>query len=239
MPETKLLYCFMKAKHALQNIECHRLKFSNLDHVNDPYESLPIRFNDCEEENCFFNARKDLIQKKTRVICFSGTYCDPTLWGHYANNCKGICLGFDVKWDHGPSTKYAKRVQYVKHKIEINEIGMKFNNGKLEPLQNVSEIDLFQLRMNMLLTKSSHWSHEKEWRLVKTKEKKDQIFPTFYYFDCEKIVTLREILIGFRCKEENIERELKGLIDDSYPDPKPTIFRTRRSPSSFEIEKAT
>ena len=181
MPEPKLLYHFMKTEYALQGIQHHRLKFSNLDDVNDPYESFPIRFNDCEEENVFFNSHKDLI-KKTGSVSFSETYQDPTLWGHYADNCKGICLGFDVKWDYGPNNFYAKRVQYVKHKIEINEIGMKFNNGKLEPLQKVIGIDLSKLLINMLLTKSSHWSHEEEWRLLKLKDKKLPILSYFLLF---------------------------------------------------------
>ena len=239
MPEPKLLYHFMKTEYALQGIQHHRLKFSNLDDVNDPYESFPIRFNDCEEENVFFNSHKDLI-KKTGSVSFSETYQDPTLWGHYADNCKGICLGFDVKWDYGPNNFYAKRVQYVKHKIEINEIGMKFNNGKLEPLQKVIGIDLSKLLINMLLTKSSHWSHEEEWRLLKLKDKNYQFFPTFYYFDRDNVATLREILIGFRCpQKEDIKCEIEELIasDEYYSTEPAKIFFTKRSLSDFKIEK--
>ena len=234
MPETKLLYCFMKAKHALQNIECHRLKFSNLDHVNDPYESLPIRFNDCEEENCFFNARKDLIQKKTRVICFSGTYCDPTLWGHYANNCKGICLGFDVICEEGRENKYAKRVRYVKERVDISHIGFNYKNDHLEPF------DPFKF-FNLFLTKSHRWKNEKEWRICNniTDQQRDPA-PEHYFFPFDNVLELREILIGFRCpNKEDVKSRLDGLVTQSQYSPKPDIFFTQRSLSAFEIEKVT
>ena len=56
-----------------------------------------------------------------------------------------------------------------------------------------------------------------------------------------QILKLREILIGFRCEEENIENRFQSLINDDnkYPDPKPTIIRTRLSPTTFAIEKLT
>ena len=53
MPEKKPLYHFMRTEHALQAIERRRLKFADLNKVNDPYESLPIGLASYEEEKIF------------------------------------------------------------------------------------------------------------------------------------------------------------------------------------------
>ena len=88
---------------------------------------------------------------------------------------------------------------------------------------------------------SIRWEHEEEWR-IGAQEKTLELDPTtgLYFYPFKNQLKLREILIGVRCEEENIERRFERLIDDDkYPDPKPEIIRTRLSSSSFKIEKAT
>lgn len=243
MPETKRLYNFTEAKYALQNIERHRLKCSDLGRVNDPYESFSVMFSNCQQEKSFSEVRKEFIEK-TGAVSFSDTFRDPILWGHYADNCKGIALGFDVQCDYGPTTGYAKKVKYVKHKIDICEIGMKFSGNELSLLktvENMNERSRSMLLMNLLLTKSHNWSYEKEWRLLSGEEKLElEPVSGLYFCPFADRLRLREILIGFRCEELNIKRRVERLIDDdAYPDPKPEISCTRLSRSAFQIDKVT
>ena len=140
MSETLRLYHFMRTEHALQAVERRRLKFSDLDKVNDPYDALPIKFDDPDEEGKFLKTYKGLTEI-TNVISLSKTCLNPALWGHYADRCEGICLGFDVQRDDGPTNKAAKRVQYVKSRLDISDVGMRFADDKVVPRDDVAALD--------------------------------------------------------------------------------------------------
>ena len=234
MPKAlRRLYHFMKAEYASKAIERRQLKFSQPDKVNDPYEALPIAFYSQEREEEFRKATAKL-RKETGVICLSETYTEPTMWGHYAENCEGICLGFDVTCEEGPENIYAKRVRYVKERVDISHIGFNYKNDVLKPFDPLKFFNLF-------LTKSHRWKNEKEWRICNniTDQQRDPA-PEHYFFPFDNVLELREILIGFRCpNKEDVKSRLDGLVTQSQYSPKPDIFFTQRSLSAFEIEKVT
>ena len=93
MPETLRLYHFLRTEHALRAMEAGRLKAANLNEVNDPYEYLTIGFSSDDEEKAFLNLRKEVVRRLV-VVCFSETYQEPLLWGHYAEKFRGVCLAF-------------------------------------------------------------------------------------------------------------------------------------------------
>jgi hypothetical protein len=68
------------------------------------------------------------------------------MWSHYADYHRGICLEFD---GHGLLTQHALKVNYSHDRPLI-----------LRGDSNELKLD------KALLTKSSHWSYEKEWRLI-------------------------------------------------------------------------
>ena len=232
MAETKRLYHFMPARYALQAIERHRLKASDLDETNDPYEYLAIRFNNPQEEESFSNLRRHVAENFS-VVCLSETSCDPSLWGHYADRLKGICLGFDaIPYDHDKRlTAHPHQVTYAKDRIDILEFGTCFVGGQLN-IQNFKVGNVLRI-MNV---KSYHWEYEKEWRIWDKKTESDPVTGRHFFPFCDQI-KLREILIGFRCIEENpdIKVRLDKLVA-CYSEP-PEIFSTRRSLSTFEIER--
>ena len=243
MPKAlRRLYHFMKATYALKAIERRRLKFVELDKTNDPYEAFPIVFNSHDQEENFRKAideeiqstgEKSLIQS-TGIICLSETYTDPTMWGHYAKNCEGICLGFDVICEEGPENSYAKRVRYVKERVDISHIGFNYKNDVLESLDSLKFFNLF-------LTKSHRWKHEKEWRICHkmTDQQRDPV-TKFNFFPFVDVLELREILIGFRHPDkEDVKSRLNELVTQLQYSPKPEIFFTQRSLSTFDIEKVT
>lgn len=237
MPEKLRLYRFMEAKYALKAIRDQKLKFSDLDEVNDPYESLSIIFNSRDEETMFIDGRKSLVDT-TNVLCFSETYKEAGLWGLYADKGKGICLGFDVERDDGPTNKAAKRVRYVKDRIDLSEIGMKFGKSGMSLINSSDPCNPYKL-FNLLLTKSCFWKHEREWRICKKREGQPEPVANKYFCPFGNLLELREILIGWHCAEEekDIESRLNKLVA-RYPDP-PEIFSTRRSLSAFEIRKVS
>ena len=236
MPETKQFYYFTLTKYALEAVRNRQLKATELNKANDPYEMLPFQLND-GNDNVIAQRVRDDFSKFFKMVCFSETYKNPSLWGHYADKCKGVCLGFDIEIykdneDIDPVLNIRK-VKYKKNRSDMHEFG--FDNSSGMPVNTKGKT------YTIFYVKSHHWEHEKEWRLLDFSENLIlNPITGLYFFPFADRLRLREILIGFRCEEENMEHRFKRLIDtDKYPDPKPEIISTRLSRSTFEIEKAT
>lgn len=83
------------------------------------------------------------------VCCFSEIPNDLLMWGHYAAGHSGFCMEFNTAKD--PMFQKAKRVRYSN---DLPRIGVEVFRGEFEPV------------MGLLLTKSTHWQYEKEWRIL-------------------------------------------------------------------------
>jgi hypothetical protein len=95
-----------------------------------------------------------LVQAKianTGVLSLTTNPTNILMWAQYANNHKGICIEVDIPED----TRSLKKVQYAEQQpnFAIQE-AMNEKHGRL--------LDLFY-------TKSLHWRHEAEWRMVALK----------------------------------------------------------------------
>lgn len=221
----------MPARYALQAVEKRRLKVTDLDDTNDAFEYLPMRFNHPEDES--FSELRSWVAEGIGLVCFSNAFCDPSLWGHYADRYKGICLGFDIipyTYDEQISNR-ARQVTYVQDRVDIREFDTQFVDGRLD----IRNLDLPKV-IKILTFKSRHWEYEKEWRIFHRKIKPDPD-TGLHFWPFGNQTKLCEILIGYRCSESNIESRLEELVA-SYPD-SPKIFCTRRSLSTFQIEKVT
>ena len=232
MPETKQFYYFTPTKYALEAVKDRQLKAAELNKANDPYEMLPFQLNDSNADMIAQGVRDD-FSKIIKMVCFSKTYKNPSLWGHYADKCKGICLCFDIDIHDDANIGEIKNVEYKNYRPDMSELGFEYINGVPSNTGGKTRIIFY--------VKSHHWEHEKEWRLLDFSENLIlNPITGLYFFPFADRLRLREILIGFRCEEENMEHRFKRLIDtDKYPDPKPEIISTRLSRSAFEIEKAT
>ena len=100
------------------------------------------------------------INHRTRVLCFTAVRDDILMWSHYSAGHTGICLRFKIAND-GPFAD-VKRVRYSRTSPRIDLLH--------DPEGHIV--------MTSMLSKSRHWSYEKEWRLVLPHCKQDHIhFP--------------------------------------------------------------
>ena len=236
------LYHFTSAKYALQAIDKCRLKASDLDNVNDPYEILGFRLDSITSNQDELSAMEKVVEvyrgtisQNLKMLCLSKTCEEPSLWGHYSDGGKGVCLGFDV---HKNDKHTIMKVEYGQKRQSLTYFGWQFTNGQWTP-PNVTPDDVHN-SPNIFKYKGVQWQHEQEWRLGSFA--KDLILDAItgrYFFLFGDGLKLQEILIGFRCEEKNIQLRLERLINDGdkYPDPKPKIIFTRRSQSAFKIER--
>ncbi len=131
-----LFYHFTKIETAVFHILPRlQLKLSPFLSSNDPKETQTFGYwsiyEDCSDaERVNIEAAfKNYLKVNLKQLCFSDNYIvrhnktnwqncgaiHPTMWSHYANNSRGICLGIDKKQFliDNPSL-IAKKVKYVK-----------------------------------------------------------------------------------------------------------------------------
>lgn len=145
----------------LRDINCianGEMWVSNAASVNDPYDSAflinkrsKMRYDHTEKELAskeylvqLEQDRKSLIkQTEYYIACFSESYTSFPMWGYYADGHKGICIGYNL---------YNLVLKHDFFPVIYSE----------KPPSVVDE----QNDLLLVLTKSSQWKHEKEWRLV-------------------------------------------------------------------------
>lgn len=129
------VYHFLNSEYGLKDLRERRLKVSNIMLLNDPFEFLGVDLSDPTLRKSM-KAEKQKLAKSMGLICFSRSWHNPVQWAHYADNHRGICLGFDVP------DSLLKIVKYVKERTTTEE--------------DISEL---------LVTKFSHWEYEEESRI--------------------------------------------------------------------------
>jgi hypothetical protein len=92
-------------------------------------------------------------RQDARVFCMSATALSIPMWSYYADGHKGICIGFRPSED--PFLCEAQPVGYREDYPDVHD-------------HEVDDDEYFRLTV---LTKSQDWSHEKEWRVVRWKDR--------------------------------------------------------------------
>ena len=72
-----------------------------------------------------FAAMKTQLNETKGLICFSRTWSNPLLWGHYAEKHTGIALGFDVP------DQLLSQVLYTSQRVRI-DVDSKTKRPKLD-----------------------------------------------------------------------------------------------------------
>ncbi len=165
MPKTEQFYYFTSTKYALEAIKKRRLKAAELDKTNDPYELLGFRldsFANNEDELSIVEEMADnfktVASKSIKMVCLSETYKDSSLWGHYAEKCKVVCLGFDIDVYGDPEKDIIAEVKYGEDRKYLNYFGWDISDGMLRPPKEYQ-------KNSVLYYKSIRWQHEKEWHI--------------------------------------------------------------------------
>ena len=101
--------------------------------------------------------------KNYGILCGSSTPSCPVMWGHYADNHRGVCLEFELLDEEGnDSFCFSKDDNYDIGIVEYTDEPIDILNL---PLKKVAEID-----KKLLTTKSKRWSYENEVRLITRKQ---------------------------------------------------------------------
>jgi hypothetical protein len=162
------VFHFLNEEFGIKDLREKRLKISEIMSLNDPFEFLSVDLSDLVFRKAMKKTKSQLA-KTNGLICFSANWKNPVQWSHYANNHKGICLGFDVA-DH-----LLTPVNYVEKRLS-------FENP-------INEEDMLQI----FSTKFNHWIYEEEYRVFTELSVKEK---GLFYIDFSDDLVLKQVIIG-------------------------------------------
>ena len=141
-----------------------------------------------------------------KVLCLSSVHDDNALWGLYADNHRGVvlefanCPGLDSVYRLARSVDYCERPPPVLTDEELAQ----FLAGDLELSPDLAD--------PLMFLKSTHWSYEKELRIVSG----DGRFPDAEVEDVP--FHARELVaVYFGARGEDLRAELEPLVVKQYP----------------------
>jgi hypothetical protein len=181
------VYHFLSAEHALDDLQRKRIKLSEIDKLNDPFELWCVAHGD-RKIRAALRAYKTEMAQRFGLLCFSRGWHNPVLWSHYADSHRGICLGFEVV-DEG----LLKAVTYVTARRPL----------QLPPTPETME--------QLNFTKYGGWSYEEELRGWVSLEERDAS-TGLYFCSFDEKVQLREVIAGPLCDthQATIHAALRG-----------------------------
>ena len=150
---------------------------------------------------------KDL-DKVLGVISLSQENDNILLWSHYSECHTGFCIGLDTKLLAESIGGTIGPVIYQ----ELYPVIKPSNNGPMDMIQQV-------------MTKSSHWSYEKEYRIAKMSPG-NRIFTL-------KPEVIKEVIFGLKMKEED-KQEIKKVLNEKLPHVK--VFQADQNKEKFIVD---
>jgi hypothetical protein len=201
------VYHFLSAENALDDIQKRRIKISEVDQLNDPFELLCVSQEDKRLRVTLRDYKKTMHQR-FGLLCFCRGWSNPVLWAHYGDKHRGMCLGFDVQDNTVRAVTYVSDRPIVPYPISGD-------------LQTVSD--------QLLWTKYSDWAYEEELRSWIRFMDRDPA-TRFYFSNFNETIQLKEVIAGPLCTVSEAQiRQALGDIEASVAVIKARLaFRTFR-----------
>lgn len=238
-------------KDNLDGLRNHALWFSSPENFNDPFDCNVSCFlgrnrRDFEDRLETFFKRDSAIARlfgkstarwriknqilmdifrlfyyRRTFICSLSETCDNVLmWSHYANKNAGMCLVFNS------------------HKaglVRDNVVPVQYYDRYPSNLVDARRIDdLGMLTKQLLASKSSDWSYEREWRALMVNNNSgdaDEMKGALYKYDPS---LLSGVVLGINTKSSDIEQVKLAIAKGKFPR-RINLYKARENKDSFSI----
>lgn len=189
-----------------------RIRLSTFDQVNDPFELLGARQTNREGRRHFAALYEHWV-RTLGFVSFSDNWKSPLMWGHYARNHTGVCLGIEVP---------DQRVLPMNYQPERLELLL-----EMSPLEAAIDDEVIK---QVVTAKFKEWAYEHEWRYLAKLENKDEA-TGFHYVEFSPDFELREIIAGARCERSlvKIRKQVFGNTEEI------TMFKARAAFGTFSM----
>ncbi len=208
------VFHFLSAEHGLQSLVKRRLKISQWNDLNDPFELLSEELSTPEYRKAFRKFKEE-VTEKFGVLCFSRAWANPVLWSHYADRHKGMCLGFEV------AKRLLKPVTYTGTRLQLR-LENKLKKGALDG----------RTRVQILSTKFEDWKYEDEVRIFLKLEGSDRE-TGFFFREYDSDIRLHQAILGPRCVYT--VKEIRSVLGDLGPEV--DVIKARLAFQSFRVVK--
>lgn len=183
-----------------------------------PHSSRPVRRQRIKEgekrflknQDCHMNDLFERFLNDTGLYCLSEISDNILMWSHYANGHDGVVLEFD-------RTKA--------YSLFYDALGVHYSEEY--PRANLMELGEPEDYNNLLLTKSTDWVYEKEWRVIKSPNEGGS---QKYKFSNE---LLTGVILGARIEPQNQKLVLEWVRD--YPS-EVKVFRSKINDKFYRLD---
>ena len=126
-------------------------------------DEFKLKFPDIFDEFAQYTVKNfnHALKKQMLFVCLSESNNIIPMWAHYADNHKGVCIGYDLKDFELGCEETCHPILYV-HNSDFTEDINNIDNDERNKLKVLEE---------PFLKKSHDWSYEKEWRILIDKMK--------------------------------------------------------------------
>lgn len=167
-----------------------------------------------------------LIQSNFRnaaVFCTTRSYKNKLMWAHYAEQHRGVVLGFSPDYENDSFLRLLRPISYSNNRPQFMKSVLDLSLGGSKPTAE----ELERLWYELLYTKSPEWSYEEETRVVIPNEVPVGQSATFLkyqarelshlFLGCRMSDTSRNQIIDMaRALNPHVEISLAVLANDSY-----------------------
>lgn len=197
-----LLFYYMKREHLEYFLETGNVKVTQLSKSNDPLEFLL----NIEEPHKYSDLIRNTEHNEPLVVCLSSRISSSTMWGHYAESHKGVCLVFSL-----PIYKNLDDEKLGIHCYKINRSGQTNDSDdsiiRVEYVDNRSyttcikdKSDLAKVINKAIATKASDWKYESEVRLRIREESPYLLCDKGLFFYSGLKQFFKGVVLGYKCE---------------------------------------
>lgn len=216
------------------------IKISGINKLNDPFEKIieenlkKIALGHNQKsttKNIFTEISFNFLIERIGVVSLTETPRNLLMWSHYANQHKGICVGYKTSYldHHKHKTHNRLPVSFAPIKVNYDNCRYSEHTDSFTELNNV-ELQK-EIILKSLITKGDDWIYEKEHRSIIPLEHNDHIYCTGNknVRDYRKNVDLIEVVDEkeFKLKHQTLVDILEAARDDNL------IFRLNIEPESI------
>ena len=150
------LYRYRPARELARELDTIRESYlycSPFEGLNDPMEGLFASSRRLRNSDGYRDVREAIVENKARIgICsFSEVYDHELMWAHYAEEFKGICIGYS----------FSRLLSHLEDNVEFVRM---YYDEKVPTVRHNNEPPLLVAK-KILSCKNYRWLYEREWRM--------------------------------------------------------------------------
>ena len=149
-------YRYLSARYALEALQSGEWKIGRLSKLNDIFDCQPQFINHPRGTEGLDEKYLENLNETLGLLCYCAVDNDPTVWGHYGDQHRGIALGF--QFDENEKC-FPHRVSYSSDRpiLDLSKVGT-------APEDRDHETAQIKLIEQGFITKHTSWTYEQEYR---------------------------------------------------------------------------